>query len=85
MGAVASFPLDYLRKEDAIPAPRRVAVRTFTAGIASCVDLVTFRRSRERTFKYSVRIQPNTFSEVADHFIKVTRPIDWPVDEPDVE
>lgn len=85
MGALTSFPLEYL--QDAIPAPRRVVVRTFKAGIASRVGLVTFKRSGEHTHhvRYTVRIQPKRFSELADHFTRVTRQIDWPVDEPDVE
>jgi hypothetical protein len=33
----------------------------------------------------SVALKPTSISNIADHFRKVTRPIEWPVDEPDVD
>lgn len=87
MGAVALFPLNYLREEEAIPSPRKVVVHTYAADIATRVKLVIFKPTDEKTHhvKYVLRIQPRNFAEVAGHFAKVTKPINWLTDEPDVE
>jgi hypothetical protein len=84
MGAVASFKLD---REIATPAQRRVLVPTCREDIASRVQVVGFQTSTERVHRitYTVRLKPRTFTEIADHFSRVTQRLEWPVDEADIE
>lgn len=34
---------------------------------------------------YKAKIQPRKFTEIADHFTRVTKSIEWPEDESDIE
>lgn len=85
MGALELFQLDYVRGVS--PARRRVVVERCATDIASRVELVNFIRSSENSehITYTISLRPRKFNEIADHFTRVTRRVDWPVDEADVE
>jgi len=91
MGAVASYPIKYQfeRRQNVNPASAKVSVcNHVNLAIAARLTVPTFQRSAEKNGAKGVvyvRLKPRTFGEVADHFLKVTKPIQWPIDEPDVE
>ena len=87
MVAIASLPVR-LRQGEQTPANSIViVVDSREAGIASRVILPTFKEAEElpRETKYVVRMEPRKFGRAARNLLKLTRPIEWPVDEPDVE
>jgi hypothetical protein len=88
MGAVTlSLPAKYFcDDETAIPASRTFSVPTCISDAAKNVEIVTFELVEcEPKAKHVVKMRPMTFAQIADHFSKVHTPIDWPLDEEDIE
>lgn len=88
MATAVSFPLNYLREEEVVPAHRQVVIRAHSGlGIAFRGTIPTFKLDEKSTYrvKYVVKMRPRRFNEVANHFMRVAKPIDWPVDEADVD
>lgn len=64
-----------------------VATGPVLHSIAACLTVPAFRESTQkpREFKYTVAIRPRVFGVAASHLVKITRPIEWSVNEPDTE
>lgn len=68
------------------PAVQIVRVAQYVRMPNSQFPTVIFERealSRRRV--HVVPMKPRTFTEIADHFAKVTRPIEWKNDEADID
>jgi hypothetical protein len=86
MGVAASLPVSVFL--GVTPANATVTVPVYEdTGIAQRVILPTFRETEQpvQRMRYFVRMEPRRFGDAAKHLVRITRPIEWPVDEPDVE
>jgi hypothetical protein len=90
MGLQLSLPRKYyIGDEEVIPASQTVIAcgHGCAAGMASRVPIFNFRLIENSTkpLRYYVKIQPLTVSQIASHFEKIAKSVDWPLDEADIE
>ncbi len=72
-----------LARESANPAPSSIVLDSFTDELVMVRELTAIMEPSVRTRGQIVVLRPRTFEETAKHFLKIARPVDWPVEDPD--